>query len=183
MEQRLAIFLADEFEEIEGLTVVDICRRAGLAIDMVSISESLTVVGSHKIELKADKRLSEVDFTDYGMLILPGGLGGTRRLGSCETLMKQVDEFASNKKWIAAICAAPTIFGKRGLLQDKKAGCYPGMEDDLLGAKVSMDEVSVDGTIITSRGMGTSIAFALKIVEVFAGKETADALGKKIVYR
>lgn len=183
MEQKLAIFLADEFEEIEGLTVVDICRRAGLEIDMVSISESLTVTGSHKIEVKADKLLSQVDFTEYDMLVLPGGLGGTKRLGDCKALMKQVDDFVAKNKWIAAICAAPTIFGKRGLLQGKKAGCYPGMEDGLLGAKVSMDEVSVDGTIITSRGMGTSIAFALKIVEVFAGKETTESLGKKIVYK
>ncbi len=176
--KQIAIFLAEGFEEIEGLTVVDILRRAGITIDMVSITGSVKVTGSHGIEITADKTISATDFTKLDMIVLPGGMPGTKNLESCETLMKQVEE-----KYLAAICAAPRSYGHRGLLSGKRACCYPGFESHLTGAKVTAAEVSVDGHMITSRGMGTAIPFALAIVEAFCGKEKAEELSKSIIYK
>ena len=177
-----AIFLAEGFEEIEGLMVVDLLRRVGIRVDMVSISDSLTVTGSHKIPVIADKLLKNVDFDAYGLLVLPGGMPGTTRLGACEVLCNEVVKVCENGKKIAAICAAPTVFGKLGLLKGKKACCYPDMEDGLVGAEVSFESVTVDGNIITSRGLGTALPFALTLIEQLIDKETADALAKKVVY-
>lgn len=181
--KKIAVFLADGFEEIEALTVVDICRRAGMDVTVTSITDSLQVAGSHKIPVIADKCLADLDFQAMDMLVLPGGMPGTKNLEACDALMTQVDAFYANERFIAAICAAPTVFGHRGILKGRKACCYPGMEDGLLEAKVSMDLVCVDGKVITSRGMGTAIEFALTIVEVLDSKEKADALAKGIVYR
>ena len=134
---KIAIFLANGFEEIEGLTVVDICRRCGLTIDMVSITEEKQVMGSHKIPVTADMTLSQVDFEEYDCLVLPGGGQGTKNLEACEVLMQQVDTFYAAGKYIAAICAAPSIFGHRGILQGKRACSYPCFEDHLEGAAVT----------------------------------------------
>jgi 4-methyl-5(b-hydroxyethyl)-thiazole monophosphate biosynthesis len=179
----IAIFLANGFEEIEALTVVDLCRRAGLTIDMVSVTDSLQVTGSHGIEVKADKVIDELDFDAMDMLVLPGGLPGTTNLENTEKLMDNIRAFDSKGKFISAICAAPGVFGRAGLLQGKKACVFPGLEGELKGADVQMSETTVDGHILTSRGMGTAMAFGLAIVERFCGKETADELGKKVVYR
>lgn len=177
-----AIFLADGFEEIEGLMVVDLLRRVGIKVDMVSISDSLTVTGSHKIAVTADKLLKDIDFNTYELLVLPGGMPGTTRLGACEKLCTEVVKVCESGKKIAAICAAPTVFGKLGLLKGKKACCYPDMEDGLLGAEVSFEAVTVDGNITTSRGLGTALSFALSLIEQLLDKETADDLAKKVVY-
>ena len=118
---KIAIFLANGFEEIEGLTVVDICRRCGLTIDMVSITEEKQVMGSHKIPVTADMTLSQVNFEEYDCLVLPGGGQGTKNLEACEPLMQQIDAFYASGKYIAAICAAPSIFGHRGILKGKRA--------------------------------------------------------------
>ncbi len=179
----IAIFLADGFEEIEALTVVDLCRRAGLTIDMISVMEGLGVTGSHGIEVKADKMIGEVDFDKMDMLVLPGGMPGTTNLEKTEALMKQVHAFNDAGKYISAICAAPGVFGRAGILQGKKACVFPGLEGELKGADVQMSETCVDGHILTSRGMGTAIPFGLAIVERFCGKDAADELGKKVVYR
>ena len=177
-----AIFLAEGFEEIEGLMVVDLLRRVGIRVDMVSISDSLTVTGSHKIPVTADKLLKDIDFDAYELLVLPGGMPGTTRLGACEALCDEVVKACENGKKIAAICAAPTVFGKLGLLKGKKACCYPDMEDGLVGAEVSYEPVTVDGNIITSRGLGTALPFALVLIEQLLDKKTADDLAKKVVY-
>ncbi len=180
---KVLIFFADGFEEIEGLAVVDLLRRAGIDITTVSITDKSKVTGSHKISLDTDIVLDAADFDSADMLVLPGGMPGTKNLEACDRLMAQVDRFAADGKKIAAICAAPTIFGHRGLLKGKKACCYPGMEGDLTGADVSYDEVSVAGNIITSRGLGTAIPFALAIMESLTDKATADRIGKAVVYR
>ena len=179
----IAIFLADGFEEIEALTVVDLCRRASLNIDMVSVMGTLSVTGSHGIEVKADKLLSDVKFEDMDMLVLPGGMPGTTNLEKTEKLMEQIRAFDAAGKFISAICAAPGIFGRAGLLQGKKACVFPGLEGELKGADVRMTETTVDGHILTSRGMGTAIPFGLAIVARFCGQDFATELGKKIVYR
>lgn len=177
-----AIFLADGFEEIEALTVVDLLRRAGIEIEMASIMGRKNVTGSHNICVEADMLLEDVDFDSIDMIILPGGQPGTRNLDNCQLLKDKISAFDKAGKMLAAICAAPTVYGKMGILSGKKACCYPGCEADLKGADVQTLEVTKDGNFITSRGMGTAIAFGLAIIEHFQGKEAAVDMGKKIVY-
>lgn len=181
--ERIAIFFAEGYEEIEGLTVVDICRRSGLYIDMVSVNGERKVKGSHDITVEMDKVFEELDFDQYDMLVLPGGLKGTQGLESHEGLMKQIDDFYANGKYIAAVCAAPSIFGHRGILKGKRACSYPSFESHLEGAEVTAGPVEIADHVITSRGMGTSIDFALAIVSVFCGQQAADEMAEKIVYR
>ncbi|MBR5361387.1 MAG: DJ-1/PfpI family protein [Lachnospiraceae bacterium] len=179
---KILVFIADGFEEIEGLTVVDLCRRAGIDTTMVSITDKDSVVGSHGIELKTDTVIGAVDFSGADMIVLPGGMPGTKHLEACDKLMEQVDDFIAKGKKVSAICAAPTILGHRGHLQGRKAGCYPGLEGELKGADVSYDKVSAADNIITSRGLGTAIPFALAIIESLTDKATADRIGQSVVY-
>lgn len=180
--KKIGVFFGTGYEEIEALTVVDLLRRAGLTVDMISVTDKKAVVGGHAIEVTVDKMLADVDFDALDAIVLPGGLGGKEMLENTAALMEQVDAFAKNGKIVAAICAAPTILGHRGILKGKKAGCYPGMENELEGALVSYDSVSVDGNIITSRGMGTSIDFSLALISKLLNPETAEDLAKKVVY-
>ncbi len=179
---KVAIFLATGFEEIEALTVVDLLRREHVEIDMVSITGEKKAVGSHNIIVETDKIINQLNFSEYDMLILPGGMPGTLNLEANELLMSQVDTFYAQGKLLAAICAAPSIFGHRNMLQGRMACCYPGFEKDLKGANVSLEPVCVDDKIITSRGMGCAVQFGLKIVEILLGKETSEALAGKIIW-
>lgn len=181
--KQIAIFFAEGYEEIEALAVVDICRRCGLTIDMVSITEEKTVKGSHGIVVEMDKTFSQVDFASYDMLVLPGGGEGTRRLEACEPLMAQIDAFDRAGKYIAAICAAPSIFGHRGILKGRNACSYPSFESHLEGAKVTAGPVEISDHVITSRGMGTAIDFGLAIAGVLCGSEVAEDMAGTIVYR
>ena len=178
----VAVFFADGFEEIEALTVVDLCRRAGIVTPMVSVTEGLTVTGSHKILVVADKMLSEVDFDAVDMIVLPGGMPGTLNLEACEPLMEQVKKFYAEGRYISAICAAPTVFAHLGLLEGRNACCYPSMENDMAGAKVSHNPVEISDHVTTSRGMGTAMDLGLAIVERFKGKEEVDKLAQAVVY-
>ena len=178
----IAVFFAEGYEEIEALTVVDLTRRAGIETWMVSITEEKNVTGSHGITVSMDKILKEVDFKEVDMIVLPGGMPGTLNLEACETLMEQVKEFDKNGKYISAICAAPTVFGHLGLLNGKKACCYPSMEDGLVGAEVTYEPIAEADHILTSRGLGTAIDFGLQIIGRFQGKDAADEMAKKIVY-
>lgn len=179
---KVAIFLATGFEEIEALTVVDLLRRVHVEIDMVSITGEKKAIGSHNIIVETDKTINQLDFNEYDMLILPGGMPGTLNLEACEVLMSQTDAFYKQDKWLAAICAAPGILGHRHMLEGRLACCYPGFEKDLLGANVSLEPVCVDGKIITSRGMGCAVEFGLKIVEIFLGENVSKDLAGKIIY-
>lgn len=179
---KIAIFLAAGFEEIEALTVVDICRRAGIEVTVASITDSLTVEGSHAIAVNADCLLSEVAFDEMDMLVLPGGMPGTKNLEACEVLMERVDEFYEKGRYIAAICAAPSIFGHRGMLRGRSACSYPSFESHLEGALVTQEPVAVSEHVITSRGMGCAIPFALVIAGIFCGKEKAAQLAESIIY-
>ncbi len=181
--QKTAIFLADGFEEIEALTVVDLLRRAGIEITMVSIMEGRSVYGSHRIGVEADTVLTGFNFDDIDMIILPGGQPGTTNLYACEVLKEKINEFNAAGKMLAAICAAPTVYGRMELLEGKKATCYPGCEADLKGADYQTTEVAKDGNFITSRGMGTAIPFGLAIIEHFQGTGAAEDMARKIVYR
>ena len=178
------LFLADGFEEVEALTVVDLLRRANIDIQTVSISDSLQVVGRSRIAVMADKMWDEADPDRADMLVLPGGMPGTKYLKEHKGLRKALVKAHEEGRRIAAICAAPTVFGDLGLLEGVKACCYPGMESELKGAEVVVDkEVVKDERIITSRGAGTAIPFALKLIEVLCGKDAADNIRKSIVFK
>lgn len=175
------LFLADGFEEIEALTPVDILRRAGKQVTTVGIGGK-AVTGSHGISVLADVADTDLVLTDADMIILPGGMPGTLNLDASPVVQKAIDTALANGAYIAAICAAPTILGKRGLLNGKKATCYPGMEADLKGAILGEDTVVQDGKIITAAGMGAALPFALKLVEVLCGTDTAKKLATAVVY-
>ena len=179
---KIGIFMADGCEEIEGLTVVDIVRRAGIDITTISISDKKEVAGAHGITFLADAKKGEVDFSTLDGIVLPGGMPGTTNLGADETVDKVIREFAAGGKLVAAICAAPSVLGQAGLLNGKHATSYPGFEPKLTGAVTSENPVVQDGNVITSRGMGTAIAFALEIVSYFTDKKTADKLAESIIY-
>ena len=180
---KAAIFFVTDFEEIEALTVVDILRRAGEEIEMVSVTGEKCVTGSHGVTVEMDRLLAEVDFDTLDVLVLPGGMPGTKNLEACEALMEQVDAFAKSGKIVAAICAAPSILGHRGHLQGKKACSFPTFEDHLEGAEVCKCPAVIDGNIITGRGMGAAIPFGLAILEKLQGKEAAEAMAEKIVFQ
>ena len=176
------VFLAEGFEEIEGLTVVDILRRADIQTEMIAIGEELQVTGSHGIKVTADRLFQLGELRDAELYVLPGGMPGTKHLmehQGLSILLKQMDN--AGKK-LAAICAAPSVLGKLELLKGRKAVCYPGFEDKLTGATVLKDAVAVDGNVTTSRGMGTAIPFALSLVAQLKGEKAAKDLAKGIIY-
>lgn len=179
---KLGIFMADGCEEIEGLTVVDIARRADIEIMMISITGKREVTSSHKVTFLADALAAEVNYEELDGIILPGGMPGTLNLGADETVNKTIKEFAAAGKLVGAICAAPSVLGAAGLLAGKKATCHPGFEEKLIGAVTCEDAVVVDSNVITSRGMGTAIPFALEIVRYFKDDEAVETLRKGLVY-
>lgn len=176
------IFFAKGFEEIEGLTVVDLLRRADIDVKMVGITAEETVTGAHGIRIITDMSAADVDLADAAALVLPGGMPGTKNLGNCEVLTELLKQAAKQELTIAAICAAPSVLGDLGLLKGKKAVCYPGFEDRLTDAEVLYEPVVTDGNIITSRGMGTAIDFGLELISRFAGAEKAKAIAEAIIY-
>lgn len=180
---RAAVFFGTGYEEIEALTVVDILRRAGVDTVMVSIMEERNVAGSHNIKVEMDAMIGEVDFASLDVIVLPGGMPGTKNLEACEELMKQVDAFATQDKLVAAICAAPSILGHRGILQGRKACSYPTFESHLEGAEVLAQPAVIDGNIVTGRGMGAAIPFGLAILEKLQGSEASGKMAETIVYQ
>lgn len=181
--KKTAVLFATGFEEVEALTVVDLLRRGKIGCDMISLEDQDRVTGSHGIGIYMDAKFSETDFSRYDGVILPGGMPGTKNLAADSRVLALLRGFAGEGKLTAAICAAPTVLAKAGLLDGKKAGCYPGMDQQLTGAKVCFDPVTVDGTVITGRGLGAAIPFGLSIVQYFEGKEQADALAAAIVFK
>lgn len=177
-------FFANGFEETEAITSIDIIRRAGLDVKLISITNDLMVTGSHGITIKAEALFEETNFDDAELLLLPGGMPGTKNLdahaGLCELLQNSAEQGIK----LAAICAAPSVFGNLGLLNGEKATCYPGFEEYLIGAETSKDNVVVSSNqYITSRGVGTAIDFGLKIVEILKDKKIADELAAAIIYK
>ncbi len=177
---KVFILLADGFEEVEAMTPVDLLRRAGAEVTMVSVTGGKVVTGARRIPVVTDLLIGQQGEGD--MLILPGGMPGTTHLKEHAGVRNLVQDFYDQGKYIAAICAAPTVFGDMGLLRGRHATCYPGLEGGLIGAKVSTDSVVVDGNIITSRGVGTALDFACKLIELLFGKEKADEIAKSVVY-
>lgn len=180
---KACIFLADGFEEIEGLTVVDILRRAGVEIHMVSITGETKVTGSHGIEIKCDTCIGQENFSETELFVLPGGMPGTKNLGACKALTELLTASFETGKKLAAICAAPSVLGDLGILKGKKVCCYPGFEEHLTGAQVVFDQVAQDGNVTTSRGMGTAIPFALSLVSQMVSEEKAQELAQSIIFK
>lgn len=180
--KKVGIFMADGCEEIEGLTVVDVVRRAGFEIMTISIMGKPEVTGSHNITFQTDAVSSEVNYDELDGIVLPGGMPGTLKLGEDEMVNEVIKKFAAENKLVAAICAAPSVLGAAGILNGKKATAHPGFEEKLTGAEVVYENVAVDGNVITSRGMGTAIDFALAITEYFTDKETVAKVVQGLVY-
>ena len=175
-------FLADGFEEIEALCPIDIMRRAGLSVTTVGISKK-NIIGSHNIEVTADIVDNELCFNEkIDLIFLPGGMPGTKNLDASVSVHRMLDLALEQNAYISAICAAPMILGQRGILQGKNAVCYPGFEEYLLGATIPTDKnIVIDRKIITARGMGVATDLGLALVEIFCGKEKADALRHAII--
>ena len=180
--KRVSVFLADGFEEVEALTVVDLLRRAKVYVDTVSVMDDYTVQGSHGINVQTEDLFDEVNFAEADMVVLPGGMPGTTNLKAHSGVRRVVKEFAEEGKYVAAICAAPTVLADLGLLKGKRITCYPAMEKEIQGAVITRAPVTVDGNIITSRGMGTAIDFALELIQILEGRKKAEEIAESIVY-
>lgn len=173
------LLLANGFEEIEALTPVDVLRRAGLEVKTVAIS-GRSAVGSHGINVECDLSADEVDFKDATAVIFPGGMPGATNLDRSPLSDKAIDSVIKNGGIIAAICAAPLVLGRRGLLQGKRATCYPGFESELVGAVVTDEGVVTDGNIVTARGMGVALDFSLELAGLLVSKEKAEEISSAI---
>ena len=176
------VFLAPGFEESEAICPIDILKRAELDVVTVSISDDREVTGAHGITIKADITLSQLPPCHPEAVVLPGGMPGTKNLDACEELKKLILSAKEDGALVCAICAAPMILGKMGLLEGKKATCYPGFEEYLTGATVA-GRVRVDGNIITACGMGAAIEFGLAIVEELKGKALAQKIKDAVLAR
>lgn len=176
------LFLANGFETIEALAVVDMLRRAKIDVKTVGVIGKI-VTSSHNIDVTADIEIDEFDVKDADAVVLPGGMPGTLNLEADKTVQGAIDYCVENKKYVCAICAAPSILGHKGLLKGKEAICFPGFENDLTGAILSDKYVVTDGLIITARGAGVAVDFGLEIVKALKGEETAENVRKTIQCR
>lgn len=177
------MFLAEGFEEIEALCPLDLMRRAGIDVTTVGIGGEY-ITGAHAITVKADMtddRLSPSAIDAADMIFLPGGMPGTLNLGASEVVRDAIRSAYEDGKYIAAICAAPSILGEMHLLLGKRAICYPGFEKQLEGAIISNERVVLDGNILTAAGMGAALDMGLEIVRIFCGKEKADSLRSAVI--
>ncbi len=174
------VFLANGFEEVEALAPIDLLRRAGKDVKLIGIGGN-AITSSHGVTVRTDHIASEVVLGgDLEMVILPGGMPGTLNLESNEVVQTTIDYCVDHGIYLAAICAAPSILGHKGLLEGKEAICYPGFEDQLGGAILSHTQVVQSDKIITAQGMGVAVEFGLKLVEILEGKAKAMAMAAAI---
>ena len=176
----ILILLADGFEEIEALTPLDILRRGGFDVKTVAIGSKIAV-GSHSIPVVCDMEASEVDTDKISMVIFPGGMPGSLNLDASSYTDKFINAVTKKGGRLAAICAAPLVFGRRGLLSGKEAICYPGFENELCGAKISERSVVTDGNITTAKGMGVALEFSLELIRLLSGEEKAKAIADAVM--
>lgn len=178
----IAILLADGFEEIEALTPLDVLRRAGLDVKTVAITSKIAI-GSHGIPVVCDLCADEVNYDEVSAVIFPGGMPGSLNLDASPVSDKMIDSVNKKGGIIAAICAAPLVLGHRGLLEGKRATCYPGFEKELRGALATGESVVVDGRIVTAKGMGVALEFALVLTELIVGKDEAVKISEGVMER
>lgn len=177
------LYLANGFEEVEMITVADVLRRAGILVQLVSLTETRMVCGAHDIVVEADIPFSAADEL-ADIVILPGGGLGTQELKASVALAQRLQSHHSAQKRIAAICAAPTVLAAAGLLHGRNACCFPGCETELVagGAQITAYNVVTDGLITTSRGAGTAASFALELVRLLVGEGKAVAIGRTMLF-
>ena len=173
--------LADGFEEIEAACIIDVLRRAELRVVAVSINSSLAVRGAHGLVFMADEALGNLKADSFDGVVLPGGLPGATNLLADSALKAVILHLHQQKKCIAAICAAPQVLAAHGVLDTSHATCYPGVEPLMKNANMLPQGVVVDGHIITGRGIGSALDFALAIASYFKGQECAKTLRKAMV--
>lgn len=183
MDKKIAVHLADGFEEIEAISIIDVLRRAGLNVVTVSVTGKLEVNGAHQIKVLADRLFESIDYSDVYMIVLPGGMPGASNLNAHEGLKQKIRTFVAENKQLAAICAAPLVLGNLGILDGKQAVCYPGFESHLKGANILQVPVVDSGNVITGRGAGVAIQFALKIVEKLVSTEKAELLASQMLVK
>lgn len=179
---KVYIALADGFEEAEAILPYDILRRARIEVTLVSITGNFAVSSSHGVTVTADTLLADADMTDGDLLFLPGGMPGAIHLSECEPLARVIGEYAAAGKYLAAVCAAPMVYGQMGLLQGREATCYPGFEDKLVGARIAKRTVVQDGNFITGCGAGAGFALGAKMAEVLVGADTAAAVLRQMMF-
>ena len=177
----VCILLGNGFEEIEALTPCDLLRRAGLDVALVGVN-GREILGSHKILVKADLPLDAVHIDELEMLILPGGLRGVQSLLECGAALELTKRAWEAGKYVCAICAAPTILAKLGIVGSSPAVCYPGKEPEMGEAEIVHEGVVRAGRLITGRAAGSSVDFALALIEALKGREEAERIAKQIVY-
>lgn len=177
------VFLGDGFETVEALGAIDILRRGKIDVCTVSINKERTVTSSHNIPVIADTVFSDNDYSDGVGLLLPGGLKGVENLEAHKELMALVDTYVKEDKLITAICAGPSILGHKGLLNGKRATCYPGFEEELTGAICNGAAVEADGRFITGKGMGVTIEFALAILKELTDEEMAEHVATSTMFK
>lgn len=175
-------FLADGLEEVELLSVTDCLSRAGIRVELVSVMDDKKVVSAHGVAIFADSVIGQVDARDADLLFLPGGMPGTTNLGNCALLKEMLMAQAAAGRRIAAICAAPSVLGEMGLLDGKRATCYPGFEEKLYGADATGEKVVTDGNITTAKGMGVAIELGLELVRLLAGAKEAERIRQSIQF-
>ena len=172
---KVVVFFATGYEEVEALSVVDVLRRGGVEVIMAGI-DGQEVTSARQITVKMDQKAEDVNYELVDMIVLPGGLPGVDNLFASSLVKEKVLEFKAQNKWVAAICAGPSILGKLGVLEGETATCYPNFEQFLYGATYVTDRTVVSNKVITGKGAGASFEFALKLLEVIAGKEKAEQI-------
>ena len=181
MTQKIAVHLADGFEEIEAIAIIDVLRRADIEVVVASVTGKLEVTGAHQLKVLADKLFEDIDYNGVTMIVLPGGMPGAANLDAHEGLKAQIIKFSNENKPLAAICAAPLVYGNLGILKGKQAVCYPGFEKFLKGADILNIPVAESGNVITGRGPGAAIKFALKLVEKLVSAEKAELIAGQML--
>ena len=176
------VIFTEGFEEIEGLSIVDILRRADIPCQTIATKKGL-ITGAHGVSIQPDGFIKDLDLDDIDVVILPGGSPGYLNLAEDENVLNIIRKMNEKGKIIAAICASPFVLVKAGILKNRKATIYPGMEDEIInaGGIVQDNVVVIDENIITSRGPATAIPFALSLVEVLKDKRTRDEIAKKLL--
>lgn len=183
MKKKIAVHLADGFEEIEAISIIDVLRRADIDVVVTSVTGKLEVTGAHQLKVLADKLFDAVNYNDLSMIVLPGGMPGAANLDAHEGLRAQIVKFNNENKPLAAICAAPLVYGNLGILKGKQAVCYPGFEKYLKGAEVLNCPVAESDNVITGRGPGAAIQFALKLVEKLVSAEKAELIARQMLVK
>ncbi len=186
-EKRVAVFFANGLEECEALVLTDLLYRASVPCDKVSITDNLAVTSSHEVTVVCDRTIADedFDFAAYDMLVLPGGMPGTKNLRACGPLCDAVRAFATSGRAVAAICAAPSILAELGLLEGRDVTSNPNFQHVLAehGARVLQDAVVTDGNLMTSKGLGTAVELGLELVRHFLGDDAVEDVKRKIVYQ